>query len=35
MRRYGGTALCGIAGFLKSAQAGRVPGYNDSLSCGQ
>jgi hypothetical protein len=35
MRRYGGTALCGIGGFLKSAQAGRVPGYNDSLSCGQ
>ena len=36
MRRYGGgPALCGIAGFLKSAQAGRVPGYNDSLSCGQ
>jgi hypothetical protein len=35
MRRYGGTALCGIAGFLKSAQAGRVPGYNDSLACGQ
>ena len=35
MRRYGGTALCGIAGFLKSAQAGRVPSYNDSLACGQ
>ena len=36
MRRYGGgPALCGIAGFLKSAQAGRVPGYNDSLTCGQ
>jgi hypothetical protein len=35
MRRYGGSALCGIAGFLKSAQAGRVPSYNDSLACGQ
>jgi hypothetical protein len=35
MRRYGGNALCGIAGFLKSAQAGRVPTYNDSMACAQ
>jgi hypothetical protein len=35
MRRYGGSALCGISAFLKSAQAGRVPGYNESMACGQ
>ncbi len=35
MRRYGGNALCGITAFLKSAQAGRVPTYNDSMACGQ
>jgi hypothetical protein len=32
--RRGGNALCGIAAFLKAAQAGRVPNYNDTLACG-
>jgi hypothetical protein len=34
MRRFGTpAALCGIAGFLKNAQAGRVLTYNDALPC--
>jgi hypothetical protein len=36
VQRYGSQAsLCGIAGFLKGVQSGRVAIYNDSLSCAQ
>jgi hypothetical protein len=39
MRRYMGGAptqsLCPIGAFLFAVKAGRVPGYNNSLSCGQ
>lgn len=35
MRRFAGAALCSIGGFLKSAQAGRVATYNDSMACPQ
>ncbi len=35
LRQYGGNGLCGIGGFLKAAQAGRVPVYNSTLTCPQ
>jgi hypothetical protein len=35
LRQYGGNGLCGIAGFLRAAQAGKVPVYNSSLTCPQ